>query len=429
MNDSLVVGMNGAVAGVLTKVKDDIRLEYDDAYLRSPGATPLSIALPLTTRAHPKAPVERWLWGLLPDNTDVLRRWSREFEVPAHPFALLGTPVGEDCAGAVQFAPPERAEVALTRRGQVRWLTDDQIAERLRELRKDGTAWLGADFTGQFSLAGAQAKTALHRRNDRWGDPSGATPTTHILKPAIVGLDDHDLNEHLCLHAAARMGLIAARTSIGRFGRESALVVERYDRIADGRAVVRVHQEDMCQALGRHPIEKYQYEGGPGPGEIAELFRTVMSASAAQDASWRFFDALAWNWIIAGTDAHSRNYSVLLSGDQVRLAPLYDIASALPYEGIDHLKLKMAMKLGGEYRLKAHRPMTWKKTAVELGLDADAAVDRVRVLVGQAVDALADAAADPDVRRLKSPLPRRLVDAVADRVKVCVRQLPASAIA
>jgi serine/threonine-protein kinase HipA len=424
MSEELVVGMGGEVAGVLTRVKGDVRLEYDDAYVRSSDATPLSIALPLTSRAYPSRRVVRWLSGLLPDDSDVLRRWSREFEVPAHPFDLLRTPVGEDCAGAVQFAPPDRVEAVLNRAGRVRWLTDEQIAERLRELRKDRTAWLGVNFTGQFSLAGAQAKTALHKRRNRWGDPSGATPTTHILKPAIVGFDDHDLNEHLCLQAAARLGLIVARTSIERFGDEAALVVERYDRTVVQSALVRVHQEDLCQALGREPSEKYQFEGGPTPAEIVGLFRSLMSASAADDATWRFLDALAWNWIIAGTDAHGRNYSLLLSGDQFRLAPLYDIASAMPYPGVDHLKLKLAMKLGGEYRLKAHRPATWPRTAAELGLDEDAVLTRVRGLVEQSVDALVDAAQDAVVKELGSPLPGRLIEAIAERQKICLKQLP-----
>jgi serine/threonine-protein kinase HipA len=98
------------------------------------------------------------------------------------PFSLLATPVGEDCAGAVRFAGTAEIDRVLGRSGNVTWLTDADIAERLRELRQDATAWLGRSFTGQFSLAGAQAKTALLFEDERWGVPSGATPTTHILQ-------------------------------------------------------------------------------------------------------------------------------------------------------------------------------------------------------------------------------------------------------
>lgn len=424
MSDTLVVGLGGIVAGTLVATTGGIRLEYDEAYRRRSDATPLSLALPLSSRTHPPTRTERWLDGLLPDDLDVRRRWARQLEVPARPFALLGSPIGEDCAGAVQIAPPDRVDQVLARPGRVRWLDDEAVAARLDDLRSDRTAWLGAGFTGQFSLAGAQAKTALHRRGERWGDPTGATPTTHILKPAIAGLDDHDLNEHLCMQAAARLGLLVARTEVARFGGASALVVERYDRIERDGRVRRVHQEDLCQALGLDPTEKYQFEGGPAPADIVALFRSTMAPSVADDAVWRFVDALAWSWIIAATDAHARNYSVLLAGPQVRLAPLYDIASALPYDGVDPPKLKLAMKLGGEYRLKAHRGRTWIKVAEELALDADRVVARVGDLVDATPDALADAAAAPAVTALGSPLPRRLVDAVAGRVEECRRLLP-----
>ena len=142
---------------------------------------------------------------------------------------------------------------------------------------------------------------------------------------------------------------------------------ERYDRARSGRALIRVHQEDLCQALGVAPTTKYQAEGGPGPPEVAALLRRAMPARVAEAAVWQFTDALVWNWLIAGTDAHAKNYSVLLSAGQVRLAPLYDVASALPY-GTDERKLRLAMKLGDDYRLNDRRPTLWAKVAAQLGV-------------------------------------------------------------
>lgn len=426
MTDGLVVAVAGVVAGTLTRDRTGTHFTYDRDYQERPGATPLSVSMPLQARTHRSSVVTPWLWGLLPDNAEVLDRWARRFQASAaSPFSLLATPVGEDCAGAVQFVHPDRVEDVVTRPGTVDWLTDDEVAARLRALRSDTAAWLGPDFTGQFSLAGAQAKTALHFDGTRWGIPRGATPTTHILKPAIAGLDDHDLNEHLCLDAAGRVGLLVAKTRIVRFARITAVAVTRYDRHvgADGR-VVRVHQEDLCQAFGVPPSRKYQADGGPAPARIAGLLRDVVRPpSSGEAAVWRFFDALAWNWLIAGTDAHAKNYSILLAGDQARLAPLYDVASVLPYEGAEEQKLKTAMKLGGEYRLKAHRASTWAKVAAELGLDADAALARVAELAAAAPDAFRDAAAVPDVRQLGRPLTSRLVDAVAGRAGRCAAML------
>ena len=149
-----------------------------------------------------------------------------------------------------------------------------------------------------------------------------------------------------------------------------------------------------------------------------------MAPRAADHAVWRFFDALAWNWLIAGTDAHAKNYSLLLASGDVQLAPLYDIASALPY-GTHERKLRFAMKIGGGYHVYPERN-TWDKAAQELGLNADRALERVVALAERTPDAFADAASAADVAALNRPLSPRLVDLVADRVKRCMAIMPAS---
>jgi serine/threonine-protein kinase HipA len=427
MTDALAVVLEDVVAGELVRLRGGrLRFDYRSEYQQRAAATPLSVSMPVAIASHPDRFISPWLWGLLPDNDAVLQRWAREFHASASsPFSLLGTPIGEDCAGAVRFSDPSKLERVLRRSGEVAWLTDADIAQRLRDLRQDTTAWLGRSFTGQFSLAGAQAKTALILQDGRWGVPSGAAPTTHILKPAVGGLDDHDLNEHLCLDAARRAGLIAARTTVRRFGDEGAVVVARYDRqvLGDGR-IVRVHQEDLCQALSVPPSRKYQSEGGPSPAGIARLLRSVMAPRAGEEAVARFADALIWNWLIAGTDAHAKNYSLLLAGDQVRLAPLYDVASALPY-GVDEHKLRFAMKLGGSYEVHV-RSNPWPRTARELALDPGVLEDRVRALATAGAAAFAEAAAAPDVASLGLELAGRLVDLVAERCERCLAVLSSS---
>lgn len=425
MTETLAVLLDDAVAGAITRLDQGrLRFDYDDEYRQRPAATPLSVSMPPSIRTHPDSDISPWLWGLLPDNDRVLARWARDFQVPAKPFSLLSTPIGHDCAGAVRFAPLDEALQVLAKPGKVTWLTEEEVAQRLRELRQDTTAWLGREFTGQFSLAGAQAKTALLLKDGRWGVPSGSAATSHILKPAVQGFDDHDLNEHLCLDAARRAGLIVARTRVATFGDQSAIVVDRYDRRIVNGEFVRVHQEDTCQALGKPPDQKYQNEGGPSARDLATLFRTIMPPRAADDAVWRFLDALIWNWLVAGTDAHAKNYSLLLSGGDVRLAPLYDIASALPYDKHER-ELKFAMKIGGDYRVYPHRN-TWDKAATDLGLNADAVLERVVRLATIAPDAFSDAANDEDVVALDRPLPQRLVDLVADRAQRCLAILPAA---
>src|SRR5215475_13300705 len=145
MSDSLVVLLDKVTAGTLTRLREGkLRFDYDDDYRIRPDVTPLSVSMPTQIRSHPDHVITPWLWNLLPDNDAVLARWARQFQVSASsPFSLLATPIGLDCAGAVRFVQPELVEQEVNRPGRVTWLTDDQVAERLRELKADSTAWLG----------------------------------------------------------------------------------------------------------------------------------------------------------------------------------------------------------------------------------------------------------------------------------------------
>jgi serine/threonine-protein kinase HipA len=172
---------------------------------------------------------------------------------------------------------------------------------------------------------------------------------------------------------------------------------------------------------GSPPSKKYQNEAGPTPTQIARLLRDAMPPRVGEDAVWRFADALIWNWLIAGTDAHAKNYSLPLAGDHVRLAPLYDIASALPY-GTDERKLKLAMKIGSSYEVYPQRNR-WPEAARDLGLGAEALVDRARELAEIAPDAFAAAVGAPEVTALQRELPSRLLDLVANRAHRCLAML------
>lgn len=435
MSEVLAVLLNGVRAGTLTRLAGRrLSFAYDEAYRSRPSSTPLSVSLPLVEPRHAEGSVRPWIAGLLPDNPQVVQRWAREFGLTStDPFVLLGSPVGEDCAGAVQFARLDRLAALESEPGSVAWLSETDVEQRLRTLRTDPTAWLGEEAAsrrgtaGQFSLAGRQRKTALLFEDGRWGVPFGRIPTTHILKPPIELLDDvrlydQEINEHLCLAGARRAGLVTAESRVVAFGEERAIVLTRYDRRRVGGRWVRVHQEDLCQSLGVMPDKKYEADGGPGIRRIARLLRVVMPPDVAEDAVWRFADALAWNWALGGSDAHAKNYSLLLAGENVRLAPLYDITSSLDYWR-EH-DVSIAMKLDDGYRLFAYRD-PWPAVAAALSVDEDRIHDRVTSLLARAPDALSDAASEEGLAALGSDLPDRLVRAVAARSEGCLRLMGA----
>jgi serine/threonine-protein kinase HipA len=420
---SLVVLLYGVRAGVVEE-GDDGRLAfaYDDDHRRDQHAVPISLSMPVARYRHGDDVVRPFMWGLLPDSERVLERWARTYQVSArNPFALLAH-VGEDCAGAVQFVRPDRAADLVAGAGGIEWIDESEVARRLRILRRDPAAWHVSE-SGQFSLAGAQAKTALHfdQGSRRWGDPWGSVPTTHVLKPAVTGFDDHDLNEHLCMEAARGLGLPAARSRVGSFDGERVIVVERYDRRVVHGSVVRIHQEDICQALGVLPTAKYQNEGGPAPEDIVRLLRAeTRPASGAEQGVRRFVDALAFNWLIAGTDAHAKNYSLLIGPRQVHLAPLYDVSSALPYDDMYVPKLKVAMRIGREYRLDAIGGRHWRAFATNNAQDPDDIISRIHDLAVELPASFASAASDPAVQALATSLPARLVERVTARARRCL---------
>src|SRR6202022_3218380 len=170
----------------------------------------------------------------------------------------------------------------------------------------------------------------------------------------------HSDRDDFCLMGQPNLGGSPAQSRVMRFEKEIAIVIERYDRQQKGNEIVRIHQEDICQALGIMPTKKYQNEGGPSVADIVELLRTSSTDREADVNT--FVDAVGFNWLIAGTDAHAKNYSLLLGGGpHVRLAPLYDVASILPYDEFDMQKLKIAMKAGGEYKFSLIGLRQWQK--------------------------------------------------------------------
>ena len=428
--EPLAVFIGGRYAARIDHTARWLRLVYGGDYAESPDATPLSLSLPIAAGEVAGARVSGWLDGLLPGNENVRADWASRYRARSvEPFDLLSTPIGLDCPGAVQTCPVSESGDIERRRGGVEWLSDERLSEIVDEIVRS-QRWARRSRLGGYSLAGAQGKTALCRRGDQWGEPWGVVPTTHILKPSMRDLTDQALNEHLCLAAARYCGLAAARSEALRIGEHIVVAVVRYDRVAteDG-TISRVHQEDFHQACGS-PTESIYQRAGAGHS-LTRLARLLGDHSTDPDGDRRrFFDALVFNWVIANTDAHAKNYSLLLGPrGAARLAPLYDLWSYLPYDP-DYIRAHtLAMSpLEDKRIIAAENPAAWQAAARAVGLAPADAPERAATLAGAVAAAFERAVDELPAHLRSSPLAGPLAKQVAARVAACRASLATPAV-
>jgi serine/threonine-protein kinase HipA len=425
VSESLTAYIGGQRVGWFTRSGSgtEIDFTFDDAWRNRARRMEMTLSMPKSRRKHRGDAPENYLWNLLPDNEGVLKRWGAKFSVsPRNPMALLEH-VGMDTAGAVQLSVQDEAVLAGPEGFEP--ISDTEIAGHIRQLGVDPDAWLFSGHeSGYFSLAGAQSKFALAQMSDgSWAVPTGRAPSTHIVKPGIRGLEHSDLNEHLSLAAASLLGIRAAESRVMQFENQTAIVVTRYDRVLDAGQIIRIHQEDMAQAAGAHPTGKYQNDGGPSIQEIADLImRTRTSGSDASVV--RFFAATLFNWAILGTDAHAKNYSLLHSESGPDLAPLYDVATALPYPDVNNpRKVKLAMAFGKHYRDFEIEARHVLEDAALLGIDPQWAYDRARAIIGGVAEAYSQAARSARLTGDNARFAALIVDKAAARAKVLGAEL------
>ena len=419
----LAVLIGGKVAGSLDLSDNQPSFEYSPDYIRG-GGPPLSIRYPLSVVRAQGEKLRWWLEGLLPDDTETIRSLKREHGLVGGDYLrVLGTAMGTDCAGAIQFCPPEKVDHLLSESGKEEPITEDEIAAWLERIRVDpgNRAFRVGRADSGFSLAGVQTKVAVRRTPDGgWVVPDGPIPTTHIIKLARQDTFANEaVTEHLVMETVRRMGVAAARTRPARFGGMEVLVVERFDRTGDGTA--RIHQEDFCQALGYRPDLKYEGDGGPGPEEIAHVLRQADPSNA--DANLRRFrDSLLCQWLVTSIDGHAKNHSVMLLGHgTAHLGPVYDLNSWLPYRQTTptHL-LRMAMRIGSDFTIEsADSPEAMRLTAERLEINPKETAERAAELSDKFPWALSETVESlpPEMARL--PIVRALHDDLSTRASKC----------
>lgn len=428
MGEELYAIANGRWMGTLVGGGNSYTFRYHQQWQEDPRAFPLSLSMPLSLGEHSHKVIEAFLWGLLPDNEAILKRWGTKFQVSARNAFALIRHVGEDCAGAVQFVPEEKAVALLQESagGQVKWLKKGELDERIAALLANHSATRTSSDPGQFSLAGAQPKLALYydKAKKRWGVPQGRTPTTHILKPSVGEYDGFAENEHFCLRLAEELELRVPPSQVVHAGGVPVIITQRYDRMKreDG-FYVRIHQEDFCQALAVPPHLKYEKDQGPSAGSVAGVLWDA--SSNARDDVRMFAKALIFHWLTAGTDAHAKNYSLLIADrSQVRLAPLYDLISSLPYpQQIQAEKARLAMKIGSEYKVRNIGKQHWESCAKALGLPAKEVFGLIEEMAARLPDAAERVAEAMEKDKIRHPVIGQLVIALKAHVAYCLENL------
>ena len=377
---TLSVWANGQRVGRWSiPARGEAEFVYDSAWMASPQGRPLSLSLPFTGGQSLKGErVRHYFDNLLPDSEPIRQRLATRFKTPSiQPFDLLQA-VGRDCVGAVQLLG-EDEEPGKVERIEGTPLSEGEV-ERLLLQTTEARPLAASDDEDELriSLAGAQEKTALLWHEGRWMKPHGATPTTHILKLplGLVGHRQADFstsveNEWLCMQLAESLGLPVPRTALLKFGGQKVLAVERFDRQfhPSGHWLLRLPQEDFCQALGVPPHLKYESDGGPG---LPELARVLAGSVHAQRDLTTLLKAQVLFWLLSAPDGHAKNFSLrILAHGRYELTPLYDVMSIWPVEGsgsnqISWHKTRLAMALLGSskhYHLKSIQRRHFNSTA------------------------------------------------------------------
>jgi serine/threonine-protein kinase HipA len=363
----LPIHYDGRVVAVIDTAAEETRLRYQPSWLEAQDRFPISLSMPLEDTVYPAELVLPWLMNLLPEG-EPLRAMTRVLGAAPEDVLGLIAETGGDLAGAlnvvanVPHGPPgHRVIPGVTALERI----IDELPRRPFLVDEEGVA---------MSLAGAQNKLPIAFSEGQIAVPVNGAPSTHILKPDNPHLFESVQNEALCMVLARRIGLDVAEVTTGRAGARNYLLVTRYDRAIAQGAVRRIHQEDFCQALGRQPGAKYEFNrtGRRGPS-LGNMFGLVRRHMTALDIN-RLLDAVIFNIAIGNVDSHAKNYSTLLQHDAVRLAPLYDLMSGLVWDGITQ---NHAQAIGDQRRGLYIHGRHWRRMAEECGLSARATVRRV----------------------------------------------------
>lgn len=433
-SQTLGLWANGERVGRWTiPARGDMELQYDEAWVRSSLGRPLSLSLPfnLHNESIRGDAVAHYFDNLLPDSDTIRKRVAARFKTGSIDAFDLLRAIGRDCVGAIQLLDESELPSNLDQVDAVRMdeaAIEQQLLSVVAPDRFGAATQPDDDF--RISLAGAQEKDAYLWWNGAWHKPRGSTPTTHIFKLplGLVGGRRADFstsvdNEWLCLRLLKAYGLPTAEATIASFGSQRVLVVERFDRRLAGDRLLRLPQEDFCQATGTSPLVKYENEGGPG---LRKLFALLQQSRNAQADMHTLMASQVLFWLLRAPDGHAKNFSIhLLSCGAFQLTPMYDVMSAYPIIGNgpnlwSPREVKMAMALLGKnrhYDMATIQRRHFNSTAQQVGFGPDAE-EIVQDLIAKTPGVIANAQRD-----LPAGFSQKVLDSVLGGLEQAVAQL------
>jgi serine/threonine-protein kinase HipA len=373
---SLRVYFEQRLVGTIDVDKRGPGFTYDSSWIELRGAFPISITMPLkSVRISPETFLP-WAANLLPES-EQLHTLGQLLGMARSDVIGLLSAIGGDTAGALSFGQPGRT-------ASVQWRPVDSPANLERVIEElPNKPFLVGEEGVSMSLAGAQTKVAVAMDDTgRICIPMNGSPSTHILKPDASRLWGGVQNEAFCLTLARRLKIPTPNFTTGQAGKRTYLLVQRYDRINMGQRWRRLHQEDYCQALGKPPSAKYESNrtgiSGPTLKDMFGITRQYMPPTNIV----RLLDMVVFNVLACNTDAHAKNYSIMIRGNGISLAPMYDVMCGEVWEHVTkNLAQKIANKNRGDYLKGRH----WQRFARECGLNPKQVLDRVGVLATSAI--------------------------------------------
>ena len=339
MENSANVYFFDQFVGTLTQDKYGIlSFQYNREYVVSRGI-PISHSMPLTTEEYYGNEAHAFFTGLLPEE-EMLAATAKVIGTSSFNYFKLLTELGKEPIGAIRIGNYEQEK-----NDQYENISLEELDDII--IKNDSLlSTLYQEKELRLSLAGAQSKAGLFQINNQFYIPQNGSPSNVIIKPRNRKYPDLVFNEFASMKIAAVMGIETPIVQLISTPTQSLFMIYRYDRLLNDNHILRLHQEDFCQALGIQSQNKYEADGGPSFKQCIHLLREATTVPAIEIN--KFVRLFLFNAIIGNKDAHGKNYSILYENNKSILAPAYDVLSTAYYPELTN---KMSMSINSKHIL------------------------------------------------------------------------------